>query len=309
MGARSTPPCNDRYLRARGATITLGAVPRLALLVIALFALLVPASAAADVRQEDAKHPSPGGDVAAQLTYDKKSDFEYEDMRIKITRGGATLLDALVPEPCDQCPASPAGLGDPEIPSLRLLDLNGDQEPEALVDLYTGGAHCCTYTQLYRFDPATNGYRRVKQPWGDYGYTLVDLENDGIWEFRSADWRFAAAFTAYAASGAPLQIWRFTGARMSNVTKSYRSLVKSDLKNWLRLYKRWRDDDDTPEVRGFLAAYAADKYSLGQADSAFDLINAAYRRGELNPPAHFGGPRGKRYISELRKFLRKTGYR
>jgi hypothetical protein len=284
-------------------------VPRLALLAIALLALLVPASAAAELRQEDAKHPSPGGDVAAQLTYDKKSDFEYEDMRIRITRGGATLLDALVPDPCDGCPAGPAGLGDEGNPSLKLTDLNGDGEPEALVDLYTGGAHCCTYTQLYRYDAGTNGYRRVKQAWGDYGYTLVDLDKDGSPEFRSADWRFAGAFTAYAASGAPLQIWRFTGARMSNVTKSFRSLVKKDLKGWLNLYKKWRDDDETPEVRGFLAAYAADKYSLGQADSAFDLINAAYRRGDLNPPAEFGGPRGKRYISELRKFLRRTGYR
>jgi hypothetical protein len=284
-------------------------VPRLVLPLVVLLALLVPAGASAAVMQEDAKHPSPGGDVAAQLTYDKKSDFEYEDMRIKVTRGGATLLDALVPEPCDECPASPAGLGDPENPSIRLLDLNGDQEPEALVDLYTGGAHCCTYTQLYRYDASTNGYRRVKQAWGDYGYTLVDLEGNGIWEFRSADWRFAAAFTAYAASGAPVQIWRFNGTRINDVTKSYRSLVKADLKQWVRLYKKWRDDDDTPEVRGFLAAYAATKYVLGQGDTAFDLINAANRRGDLNPPAEFGGPRGKRYISELRKFLRRTGYR
>jgi hypothetical protein len=285
-------------------------VPRFALVAsLVAVALAAPAAASADVRQEDAKHPSPGGDVAAQLTYDKKSDFEYADMRIKITRGGATLLDALVPEPCDECPASPAGLGDPENPSLRLTDLNGDGEPEALVDLYTGGAHCCTYTQLYRFDAAANAYRRVKQAWGDYGYTLVDLDKDGKPELRSADWRFAGAFTAYAASGAPLQIWRFTGTRFQDATRSFRSLVKQDLRQWLRLYRRWRDDSETPEVRGFLAAYAANKYVLGQSDSAFDLINAAYRRGDLNPPAEFGGPRGKRYISELRKFLRRTGYR
>ena len=284
-------------------------MPRLALPVVVLLALLVPASAGAAVMQEDAKHPSPGGDVAAQLTYDKKSDFEYEDVRIKITRGGATLLDTLVPEPCDECPVSPANLGDPENPALRLIDLNGDGEPEALIDLYTGGAHCCTYTQLWRYDAATNSYRRIKQAWGDYGYTLVDMGGDGTWEFRSADWRFAAAFTAYAASGSPLQIWRFDGTRMRDVTRSYRTLVKKDLKGWLNLYRKWRDDSDTPEVRGFLAAYAASKYLLGQSDTAFDLVYAAYRRGDLNPPREFGGPRGKRYISELRKFLRRTGYR
>jgi len=284
-------------------------VPRFALLAALLATAVFAPSASAAVMQEDAKHPSPGGDVAAQLTYDKKSDFEYTDMRIKLTRGGATLLDALVPEPCDECPVSPAGLGDPENPSLKLRDLNGDGEPEALVDLYTGGAHCCTYTQLYRFDAAANAYRRVKASWGDYGYTLVDLDKDGSPEFRSADWRFAAAFTAYAASGSPLQIWRFNGTRMTDVTRSFRSLVKQDLRGWLRLIKRWRDDDETPEIRGFLAAYVADKYLLGQSDSAFALVNSLYRRGDLNPPREFGGPRGKKYISELRKFLRRTGYR
>ncbi len=62
-------------------------------------------------------------------------------------------------------------------------------------------------------------------------------------------------------------------------------------------------------MRGWLAAYAADKYLLGQGDTAFDLIYAAYRRGELRALPGDTSPAGKRYISALRKNLRKWGYR
>ncbi|MDQ3934041.1 MAG: hypothetical protein M3340_05350 [Actinomycetota bacterium] len=279
----------------------------LVLAILALF-LLAPAALAQE-QQETARHPSPGGDVSAELSYTKLDDFNYENVRIKITRAGNVLHDALVPEPCEDCPPAPAGLGDPENPSLRLRDLNSDGEPEALVDLYTGGAHCCTYTQIYRYDAATNAYRRLKAAWGDYGYELTDLNGDGTPEFRSADWRFAGAFTAYAASGAPIQIWRFGGSRMVNVTRQFRSLVKANLRDFLRLYKEIRRDPDVPDVRGFLAAYVADKYLLGQGDTAFDLVNAAHRRGELKALPGDTSPAGKRYITALRRFLRKTGYR
>lgn len=272
-------------------------------------ALMAPAAATAAPMQEDAKGTSPGGDVAAQLTYDKQGDFEFKDVRIKVTRGGAVLLDTLVPAPCDECPVIPQGLGEPDIPSLKVRDLDANGEPEVLIDLYTGGAHCCSYTQIYAYHAASNSYRRVKGSWGDYGYDLVDLDKDGKLELNSRDFRFAAAFTAYAASGAPPRIFRFENGKLVNVTREFRSVIKSNLRDYLRLYKKIRKDPDVPDVRGFLAAYVADKYLLGQADSAFDLVNAAYRRGELNALDGDTSPSGKKYISTLRKYLRKWGYR
>jgi hypothetical protein len=286
-------------------------VPRLLLTLVGLLAtavLLVPAASAAPM-QESATHPVPGGDVTAQLNFDKQDEFQYRDVRIKITRAGAVLLDALVPAPCAECPVSPQGGGDPEIPSLTLRDLDGNGEPEALVDLYTGGAHCCSYTQIYTYDAATSSYRRVKGSWGDYGYELTDLDKDGSPEFRSADFRFAAAFTAYAASGAPPMIFKFANGRLRDVTKTFRAEIKKNLKQYLELYREIRKDPDVPDVRGFLAAYVADKYLLGQGDTAFDLVYAAYRRGELRALPGDTSPAGKRYISALRKYLRRWGYR
>ncbi|HEX8052829.1 MAG TPA: hypothetical protein VF517_07540 [Thermoleophilaceae bacterium] len=286
-------------------------MPRLALILVALLAaaVLVPGAASATPMQESASAPSPGGEVAAQLTYDKQDEFQYSNVRIKITRGGAVLLDAAVPAPCDECPTSPQGGGDPEIPSLVVRDLNGDGEPEALVDLYTGGAHCCSYTQIYGYHAATNAYRRVKATWGDFGYQLTDLNKDGKPEFRSSDFRFAGAFTAYAASGAPPMILNYTGGKLVNNTRKFRREIKKNLKQYVALYKEIRKDPDVPDVRGFLAAYVADKYLLGQGDTAFDLVYAALRRGELKALEGDTSPAGKKYISALRKYLRKWGYR
>lgn len=284
---------------------------RLALLLIALLALALPSAASAAPGGETRTGTSPAGEVKAELTYDKISDFEFKDVRIKITRGGAVLHDAVVPAPCDECPTAPQGMGDPEVPALAVRDLDNNGEPEVLIDLYTGGAHCCSYTQIYSFDalPAPGAYRRTKGSWGDFGYQLKDLDKDGRPEFVSRDFRFASAFTAYAASGAPPIIYRFGNRKLKNATKRYPSVIKRNLKEYLALYKEFRKDPDVPEVRGFLAAYTADKILLGQKSTAYDLVYAAYRRGELRPLEGDTSPSGKRYIAELRKYLRKWGYR
>jgi hypothetical protein len=284
--------------------------PPLLLLVALAVAALVPASASADSFTETRTGTSPAGEVKAEFSYETNDGFNYTNVRIKITRAGAVLHDALVPEPCDECGAAPQGGGNPEdVPALAVTDLDKNGEPEVLVDLYTGGAHCCSFTQIYSYNAATNSYRRTKGSWFDYGYTLRDLDGDGSPEFDSADYRFAGAFTAYAASGAPPRIFKFGGGKLNDITRKFRSIVKKNLKEYVRLYKRYRDDPDLDDVRGFLAAYAADKYLLGQGDTAFDLIYTAYRRGDLNALEGDTSPSGKRYISALRTHLRKTGYR
>src|SRR5215208_430600 len=92
--------------------------------------------------------------------------------------------------------------------SITLADLDGDRESELLLDLYTGGAHCCIVTQVFALQaPPTAAvppsYGRVEHNFLDPGYTLRDLNGDGVPEFQSADGRFAYALSSYAGSGVP----------------------------------------------------------------------------------------------------------
>jgi hypothetical protein len=247
------------------------------------------------------------GDVSAELTYDKVSDFEYHDVHLKIVRAGATRLDADIPPPCHECPPNPAASETKG--SLVVEDLDGNSEPEVLVDLYTGGAHCCTWTQLYEYRPATGSYFRTKHGWADSGYTLRDLDRDGKPELHSYDASFAFAFTAYAFSVFPVQIWSFRDGHLTNVTRRFRRELRRDARMNKRLYRRTRDNEEA-DIRGVLAAYLADKYLLGQGRSGWRLVKRAVERGEVRK---FGGrfdpnPAGRSYLRRLRRFLKRTGY-
>ena len=267
----------------------------------AALAFAAPSAASAKLKTETAT----GGAVQAVLTYNVKSQliFDVTDTHLTITRNGATVLDTNVPEPCNGCGVAPAGAGGGSAKSLRIADLDGDGEPEVLLDIYTGGAHCCLDTWIYRFTGSS--YTGTPALWGDVGYTLKDLDGDGVPELRSFDDRFAYVFTAYAASWFPPQIWQFRAGVLNNVTRSYPKIVRADAKRALRTYRHEKKVD----VRGVLAGYVADEYLLGHGATGWKLVRSALKHGYLNG---FGRgdawPRNGRYVRSLRKFLRKTGY-
>jgi len=214
------------------------------------------------------------GPVSADLTYRETHD-SYRDVRIVIHRHGVLTLAAPLSRFCPGCLLSGYNLllGRP----LTIADLDGDGEPEVLVDLYTGGAHCCFYTVVLRYDG--HSYEAVTHLWGDPGYELSDLDHDGRPELVSADDRFADQFTAYASSLLPVQVWRYDHGMLTDVTSQY------------------------PD------AWLADEYRLGLGDEGWAKIRAAYARGELSSPRVDPiWPAGQKYLSALRSFLVKTGY-
>jgi hypothetical protein len=246
------------------------------------------------------------GDVSAELSYEKVSDVEYRDVRLKIVRADVTALDAEVPAPCRDCPTIPAAPDEGR--SLVVQDLDGDSEPEVLVDLYTGGAHCCTFTQIYAWRDSDITYVRSKHGWRDSGYTLRDLDRDGKPELHSYDARFAYEFTAYAFSVFPVQIWRYRDGHLTDVTRRFPRELRRDARTNKRLYRRTRDNADA-DIRGVLAAYLADKYLLGQGRSGWRLVRRAVRRGEVRKFGRFdSNPAGRSYLRRLRRFLKQTGY-
>jgi hypothetical protein len=278
---------------------------RLSLATVLVFASLCvawPNVSLAKLKTETAT----SGAVKATLTYDVGPGlFNVSGTHLQIVRAGATALDTDVPEPCNGCGIVPAGAGGGTAKSLQAADLDGDGEPEVLLDIYTGGAHCCVDTWIYRYTGTS--YIGTPAEWGDVGYSLKDLDGDGVPELRSADDHFAYAFTSFAGSWFPPQIWQFRAGKLNNVTRNYPKVIKADAKKALRTYRAKRNRK--LDMRGVVAAYVADEYLLGHGSTGWKLVRSARKHGRLDGLGK-GDPwaRGARFVRSLRKFLHRHGY-
>ncbi len=231
------------------------------------------------------------GNVQAKISYDKPEEYQYKNVRLQIIRAGKTVLDQKLPQESEY--DRPVGVFNDN--KLPVLDLDGNKEPEVIADFFTGGAHCCTYSLIYRYDSKSQKYTQVRHEWGNGGYRLQDVDKDGLPEFESRDDRFAYAFTAYAASGYPLQIWQYRQGKMIDVTRRYPKLIYNDAFELWKIYNQARQQGD--DGKGFLAPYLADKYLLGQEKDGWQRVQQAYQKSDR-----------LQYFAKLRKFLRETGY-
>jgi hypothetical protein len=259
-------------------------------------ALLCVATASVAVADTGEKHLRASADgIAALLSYRQPDDMT-RGARLQITRHGSVRLSAPI--------AALTGFSRPT--GLVVRDLGTDREPEVILDVYTGGAHCCVHSLIYRYDRAQRRYRFGVRDWGNVGFRIIDLDRNGQPEFRSADDRFAYAFTSYADSVFPLRIWHYDRGRFLDVTRSFPRLVLADARNAWRTYLSARHTDP----RGALAAWLADEYLLGQQEQGWRKVDAAYRRGEVGPRPGLTGlwPEGQAYVKALEAFLRKLGY-
>jgi len=124
------------------------------------------------------------GNVRAEISYEQPEEYQFKNVRLKIVRAGKTVLDqqlALESE-YDRPVAALAAEN-----TLPITDLDGDQEPEVITDFFTGGAHCCTYSLIYRYESAQNRYTFIRHDWAHTGYKLEDLDKDNLAEFNSFD--------------------------------------------------------------------------------------------------------------------------
>src|SRR5581483_10268931 len=129
--------------------------------------------------------------VSADLSY-RESNGRFGSLTLVVRRHGVLTLAAPMSRfACLNCSVS--GYDALFAHPLTIRDLDGDGEPEILVDLYTGGAHCCYWTAILHYDGHT--YRGTAELWGDPGYRLQDLDRDGRPELLTNDDRFAYQFS------------------------------------------------------------------------------------------------------------------
>ena len=269
-----------------------------ALLVTALLVLCAAAPAAAAERGEGVAD----GPVEARLSYDQQRTIEFRRMRLTILRDGVVVYDEAVK--AKGCPApfcAPAGHAQNR--SMQIIDLDLEGEREVLLELFTGGARCCLLSLVFRWNGTT--YEPVQRDWGDPGYRLRDVDDDGRPEFVSGDPRFSYAFSSYARSAYPLVLLRYAAGRFEDVTRSHRVLLRRDARRWFRAWKRARGDRDL-EPLGPLSAWAADKARLGEWGAVRRELRRGLRRGWL--VAYRPWPQGRRYVRRLEQFLRRRGH-
>jgi hypothetical protein len=277
----------------------------------AVAALLLPAGAEA---QERTVETASSGVVTAELSYIKRSrgqgEFrfvEFRDFRVRMLRGGQVLYDKAIGKPCEQfCTPTESALTGRHV---GLRDLNGDGEPEAIVDLFTGGSSCCVLVFAYGYDAATNVYRRARLDTGG-GFVVRDYGGDGLLELVGDDFRFRGLFTCGACGSRPIRIWHYALTRFEVVTREFPAKIRVHARRMKRIYERVRHRRDAPVfVKGALTPYTADLCLLDRCGAGFRLVRLAIRRGELNRRSEFDvAPHGAAYLRALKRFLRRTGY-
>jgi hypothetical protein len=277
---------------------------RAALAAAAVLAVaLAPAAASAD---DAGSFTASSGSVQATLSWGK-AKFGVANPRLVIVRAGATAFDASPVAGSDSCKEGYCSFlaSGKRKSALQVVDLNGDGEPEVLVDVYTGGAHCCALTEIFAFNGTT--YARREADWGNPGYELRDLNGDGRPEFVSYDDAFSGAFTSYAASFWPPRVLDYDAATTSgfrDLTRSFPAVVRKNQRDALHALRRARRQHY--ETLGAVAAYVADLYLLGRGREARPYLHRARRRGDLRT---INGRAPRSFDRRLLAFLRKQGYR
>jgi hypothetical protein len=243
-----------------------------------------------------ASQTASSGAVTAVFSYHGKVP-NYSHLQLKIERSGTVVYNQKVTDKttCGSLcwPASTKQ-------SLKVLDLDGDGQPEVVLSLYSGGANCCYIDQVFSFDPGTNTYVKASQNFGDFGVALKPL--GGVERFVGANYAFKYAFTDGADSGEPIEILKFEGHKFVDVTRDYPALIAKDAKRWLKFFKR-----DLKNGVGLIAAWAADEDLLGHQAQVSSYLHQQLKAGHLNSEL---SPKfsGKSFITKLQKFLRKLGY-
>jgi hypothetical protein len=269
---------------------------------IALAAVLAGPSTALALTQT-----ASSGNVTATFSFTAKlPPYRHEKLRLEIVRGGRTAYDARVVAKFCGSYCGPLNAGRHET-SVHVVDLEPGGEPDVVLDLYSGGAHCCVIEEIFSFDSASNTYVKTEHNFGDPGESIVDLGHNGQLEFVTANDAFAYEFTDYAASGMPIDILTFSHGRFHDVTKSYPELIAKDAAIWLKAFKSQAHEHPAyQDTTGVIAAWAADECNLGECASAFRYVAKQAKAGHLN--SALGPPSGRRFVAKLGRFLRKLGY-
>ncbi len=167
------------------------------------------------------------GTIGARLDYATDSSTGVHRIeKIHIERSGAIAFD----DPIGACGADCfLGVDPTDPPSFQVTDFEADGESEVVAYAFTGGAHCCTVAAVFAFSPAVGAYKEFDVAIGDAQFRIFDFDQDGRSELHTGDSRFAGRFVPYAYSVTPVRILSFEHGVTSDISKRFRSVLRTDL--------------------------------------------------------------------------------
>jgi hypothetical protein len=271
--------------------VTRGRISAATLTVTLLLVLAGPAWA------KTTTETSHSGNVTATFTFTGSAP-NIKHQRLTIVRAGQQLYDQAVTAHLCGTRCGPGAFG-ARASSVRVADIEGNGEPDVVLELFSGGASCCFIDQVFSYDPGTMTYSKTEQ---NFAYGAVLTKISGRWRFKSADGGFLCAFTDCAGSGQPIQIFSFSAGRFHNLTRHYPKLIRSDAARWLGAFKHHLSNGV-----GLIAAWAADEELLGNNKQVQSTLSSEAAKGDLRDGSG-GLASGKKFIKKLNALLRKLGY-
>ncbi len=253
----------------------------IALIVVAV-SLLLPSLASATTQTASA------GGVSATLSYTGGPGITTKDLRLSISQGGAVKYNQPVTSKLCFKTCSPESAH-----SVHVVLLSGNGAMEVVLDLFTGGADCCTIEQIFTPSASIGTYYLTQRNFGPGGAKLEDLSHNGSDELVGSDANFYCHFSACFASGLPIQIFSFTNTVITNVTRQYPAAIAKDAEGWWKAYTQHPSQGE-----GLIAAWAADENELGKSSAVASTLAAQVRARHITTS----------FVTQLKAFLRKHGY-
>jgi hypothetical protein len=279
---------------------------RLRLVLLAVLALAVAGTAgAASSKPKLVRVVKRDGAITATLTYRLRDSGPVRRPTLSVSKDGRQVLRRRM------CPLDWSANGVCQWNAALWWPMKGRKLEfrrvagsgrSVVLDLYTGGAHCCEQTFIALVGTRV---RWIAHDWKNPGYHGERIGDR--YYFVSGDNRFDDTFTSYAFSWAPAQVWALRNGRLTDVTRSVPSVVRVDAKNaWRHYLGRWGRRDRQIRGVGALAGWCADEYLLSRGAKCEKVLGRALAGGYLNPSF---GLRGRAFIRGLNRDLERWGYK
>lgn len=229
--------------------------------------------------------------VTATLSYSGGVGAPFSNLHLTIAQGARQWYSA--PITSKDCLKAPTDCAPMSARAVHVVRLAGNGAIEVVVDLFSGGADCCSIEQV--FTPSASlgdTYDVTQRTFGADAAALRDLSHNGQYVLVSGDQAFYCEFATCATSGLPILILGFNGGSFIDLTSHYRSAIAADAAKWYGLYMQ-----DPAQGLGVLPAWAADELRLGKTAVVARFLRSQQQAGQIS--------RG--YVKRMTAFLTKHG--